>query len=283
MIVNAKQMLDDAKSGAYAVPHFNINNLEWTRYVLEICEELRSPVILGVSEGAAKYMGGYKTVYNIVTGLIEDLGITIPVALHLDHGKSSVACLAAIDAGFTSVMIDSSALSLLDNIAATNTVVEYAHARGVSVEAEMGHIGGAEDSAEDDIAYAKLDDCVELVNKTGIDFLAPALGSVHGLYKGEAKIDLVRMKLINDVLNIPLVLHGGTGIPDETIKGAIECGVCKININTELQVTWAAAVRSFLNNNLEVYDPRKIIGAGEFALKQSAKEKIMLFKSNNKA
>lgn len=283
MIVNAKKMLDDAKKGSYAVPHFNINNLEWARYVLEICEEQKSPVILGVSEGAAKYMGGYKTIYNIVSGLIEDLKITIPVVLHLDHGKSVEACIKAIDAGFSSVMIDSSSLSLLDNISATNMVVEYAHARGVSVEAEMGHIGGAEDSKEDDIAYANLDDCIELVNKTGIDSLAPALGSVHGLYKGEAKIDLVRMKLINDALNLPLVLHGGTGIPDETIKGAIECGVCKININTELQVTWAAAVRLFLNNNQEVYDPRKIIGAGELALKQSAKEKIILFKSNGRA
>lgn len=282
MIVNAKKMLEDAKSQSYAVPHFNINNLEWARYILETCEELRSPVILGVSEGAAKYMGGYKTIFNMVMGLIEDLGITIPVALHLDHGKSTEACIKAIDAGFTSVMIDSSALSLLDNITATNIVVKYARNHNVSVEAEMGHIGGAEDGSKDDIAYAKLEDCVELVKQTGIDFLAPALGSVHGLYKGEAKIDLVRMKLISETINIPLVLHGGTGIPDETIKGAIECGVCKININTELQVTWADAVRSFIINNKDVYDPRKIIGSGALALKQSAKEKIILFKSNNR-
>lgn len=282
MIVNTKKMLEDAKIGSYAVPQFNINNLEWTRYVLEICEELKSPVILGVSEGASNYMGGYKTVYNLVKGLIDDLGITIPVSLHLDHGKSSEACLKAIDAGFSSVMIDSSALSLLDNISTTNIVVKYAHDHGVTVEAEIGHIGGAEDSEEIEVAYAKLEDCVEFVDKTQIDSLAPALGSVHGLYKGEAKIDLIRMKTINNTINIPLVLHGGTGIPDTTIKGAIECGVCKININTELQFAWATAVRLFLNNNLNVYDPRKIIGAGESSLKLSAQEKIMLFKSNNR-
>lgn len=283
MLVNAKEMLYKAQSGAYAVPHFNINNLEWAKYILEICEESKSPVILGVSEGAAKYMGGYKTVYNMVAGLLQDLGITIPVALHLDHGKSVDACKKAIDAGFTSVMIDTSALSLEDNITAVNDVIAYARPKNVTVEAEVGHIGGSEDSDNIELAYARLEDCVTLVEKTGIDFLAPALGSVHGFYHGEAKIDLERMKLIRDAVKIPLVLHGGTGIADETIRNAIACGVCKVNVNTEFQVAWSNGVREFLKNDATTYDPRKIIGAGKDALKASAKEKIVLFKSNNMA
>lgn len=283
MLVNAKEMLYKAQSGAYAVPHFNINNLEWTKYILEVCEESRSPLILGVSEGAAKYMGGYKTVYNLVSGLLEDLHTTVPVALHLDHGKSVEACKKAIDAGFTSVMIDTSALSLEDNIKAVNEVLAHARPKNVTVEAEVGHIGGSEDSENIELAYARLDDCVTLVEKTEIDFLAPALGSVHGFYHGQAKIDLDRMKLIRDAVKIPLVLHGGTGISDETISNCIACGVCKININTELQVAWSIDVRKFLSNDSTTYDPRKIIGAGQEALKNAARGKIMLFKSNNRA
>jgi fructose-bisphosphate aldolase class II len=243
---------------------------------------MNSPVILGVSEGAAKYMGGYITVYNLVKGLIEDRKITIPVCLHLDHGKSYEACKNAIDAGFTSVMIDASASSLQENIDTTKQVVIYAHSKNVTVEAEVGHIGGSEDSSASDIAYANLEDCINLVNNTGIDSLAPPLGSVHGLYNGEARIDLERMAVIRDNINMPLVLHGGTGISDQVISQSIKTGICKININTELQVAWAKAVREKIKNDLNVYDPRKIIGSGEQALKDSVREKILLFESNNR-
>lgn len=282
MLINAQKMLFDAKHNNYAVPQFNINNLEWTRYILEICEEQKSPVILGVSEGAVSYMGGYNVVYNVVSGLILDLGITIPVAIHLDHGKSIDSCKKAIDAGFTSVMIDGSSFSLEKNIEMTKEVINYARSKNVTVEAEIGHIGGTEDNVSADIAYAKLDDCVKFVSQTHVDFLAPALGSVHGLYKGEPKIDLEKMKAIRDNVIIPLVLHGGSGLPDEIIKNSILSGVCKININTELQIVWSLDVRNLLNDNDKIYDPRKIIGAGEKALKKAAYEKILLFGSNNR-
>ena len=282
MIVNSKEMLEKEKKEKYAVPHFNINNLEWTRYILETCEEMRSPVILGVSEGATKYIGGFNTVVGIIKGLVKDLNITIPVCIHVDHGSSVETCIKAIDAGYTSVMIDASKYSLEENIKMTTEVVEYAKEKNVTVEAEIGHIGGTEDEINSDIAYAKVNDVIELVSKTNVDSIAPALGSVHGLYKGEPKLDFERMKTISEKVNIPLVLHGGTGIYDDLIKKAISCGVCKININTELQIVWTEAVRKFLLDNSDVFDPRKIIGAGKEAMKNKIKEKITLFGSSNK-
>ena len=283
MLVNMKEMLNKADSGKYAVPHFNINNLEWTRFILEECQELNSPVILGVSEGAIKYMGGYKTVSNLVKSLISDLNITIPVALHLDHGSSYESCVKAIDNGFTSVMIDASKYPLEENINITKQVVLYAKDKNVTVEAEVGAIGGEEDGVADELAYAKIEDAVKLVDSTNIDFLAPALGSVHGIYKGKPKLDFERMVKIHELIKLPLVLHGGSGIPDELIKKSISCGITKININTELQIAWSNAVRIFLNENDKVYDPRKIIKGGEIAMKEMIKEKIILFGSNNKA
>lgn len=283
MLVNMKEMLNKADSGKYAVPHFNINNLEWTRFILEECQELNSPVILGVSEGAIKYMGGYKTVSNLVKSLISDLNITIPVALHLDHGSSYESCVKAIDKGFTSVMIDASKYPLEENINITKQVVLYAKDKNVTVEAEVGAIGGEEDGVADELAYAKIEDAVKLVDSTNIDFLAPALGSVHGIYKGKPKLDFERMVKIHELIKLPLVLHGGSGIPDELIKKSISCGITKININTELQIAWSNAVRIFLNENDKVYDPRKIIKGGEIAMKEMIKEKIILFGSNNKA
>lgn len=283
MLVNMKEMLNKADSGKYAVPHFNINNLEWTRFILEECQELNSPVILGVSEGAIKYMGGYKTVSNLVKSLISDLNITIPVALHLDHGSSYESCVKAIDNGFTSVMIDASKYPLEENINITKQVVLYAKDKNVTVEAEVGAIGGEEDGVADELAYAKIEDAVKLVDSTNIDFLAPALGSVHGIYKGKPKLDFERMVKIHELIKLPLVLHGGSGIPDELIKKSISCGITKININTELQIAWSNAVRIFLNENDKVYDPRKIIKGGEIAMKKMIKEKIILFGSNNKA
>lgn len=282
MLVNMKVMLEKAKEEHYAVAHFNINNLEWTRFILEVCEEQKSPVILGVSEGAVKYIGGYNVVFSIVRSLLKELNITVPVALHLDHGSSFETCKKAIDAGFTSVMIDGSKYALQENIKITNEVVNYAHERNVTVEAEIGCIGGEEDGTASESLYATVEDAIAL-SKTGIDFLAPALGSVHGLYKGKPNLNFERMKEISQVTNLPLVLHGGTGIPDELIKKSIECGICKININTELQIVWTNAVRNFLENNKEIYDPRKVIRSGESAMKETIKNKIDLLGSFTKA
>ena len=214
MLVNGDKILHDAKVGKYAVPQFNINNLEWTKNILEECQNQNIAVILGVSEGAAKYMGGYKVVSAMVNALIEELNITIPVCLHLDHGTSFESCKKAIDAGFSSVMIDASKHELEENIRITKEVVDYAHEFNVTVEAEVGHIGGTEDNITASSTNATLEDCLALVNGTNIDSLAPALGSVHGLYKGEPNLDFETMARINENLSIPLVLHGGTGIPD---------------------------------------------------------------------
>lgn len=277
MLVNFNEMLLKAKTNHYAVPHLNINNLEWAKYILEKCNELNVPVILGVSEGAAKYMGGYLVVSNMVDALIKTLDIKIPVCLHLDHGSSVENCIKAIDAGFTSVMIDASRHELEENIKITKEVVEYAHQRGISVEAEVGHIGGTEDNITSAASNATLKDCITLYENTGIDSLAPALGSVHGFYKGEANLDFETMQEINNNLPIPLVLHGGTGIPEEKIRKAISSGISKININTELQSVWSKAVRKYLKENETVYDPRKIISSGESAIKEKIAEIVTLF------
>lgn len=282
MIVNAKKMLEDAKVNKYAVPHFNINNLEWTRYILEECNRLKSPVILGVSEGAIRYMGGYKVVANLVKNLDEELNIQIPVAIHLDHGSSVESCKKAVDAGFTSVMIDASKYSLEENVDMTKQVVEYARIKNITIEAEIGHIGRSEDNMSSEIAYAKVDDAVKLYNETKIDFLAPALGSVHGLYKGEPCLDFDKMKEISEKTNIPLVLHGGTGIDDEKLKKAIASGICKVNINTELQIAWTKAVRKFLSEDTKAYDPRTVIKSGEQSMKQAIEHKVNVLGSINR-
>ena len=281
MIVNSKEILIRAKNSGYAVPHFNINNLEWTRFILEECNENNSPVILGVSEGAAKYMGGFNVVSSMVRNLVKSLDINVPVVIHLDHGSSVESCINAIDNGFTSVMIDASKYSLEENIKMTKEVVDYAHQRNVTVEAEIGHVGGEEDGILDELAYAKVEDAVKLA-KTGIDTIAPALGSVHGIYKGEPKLDFGRMREIKDLTDMPLVLHGGSGIDDEKIKKAIESGISKVNINTELQQAWSAGVRKYLEEDKRVYDPRKIIKSGEIEMKKTIKEKIILLNSQNK-
>lgn len=280
MLVNFKEMLNKAKLGHYAVPQFNINNLEWTKYILEECKELNVPVILGVSEGAAKYMGGFNVVAAMVRELVKSLNVETPVCIHLDHGTSKESCVKAIDAGFTSVMIDASRHELAENIRITKEVVDYAHSKGVSVEAEVGHIGGTEDNITASSTNATLEDCQVLYENTQIDSLAPALGSVHGFYKGEPNLDFETMQLINENLPIPLVLHGGTGIPEDKITKAISCGISKININTDLQAVWSNAVREKLNIDKDVYDPRKVIGSGEQAMKQRIKELVTLFNTS---
>lgn len=277
MLVNMNQMLKKAKEEHYAVPHFNINNLEWTKFILEECNELNIPVILGVSEGAAKYMGSYLVVADMVKAMIKSLNIKIPVCLHLDHGSSVESCISAIDAGFSSVMIDGSRLPLEENIKITKEVVSYAHERGISVEAEVGHIGTTDDNMTKEETNATLEDCQILYKNTNIDALAPALGSVHGFYKKEANLDFDTMENISKNLSIPLVLHGGTGIPDDKIRMAISKGISKININTELQSVWSKSLRKYLLENEDVYDPRKIISSGEIAMKERISEIVTLF------
>ena len=283
MLVNMVEMLNKAKEGKYAVGQFNINNLEWTKTILQTAEEMKSPVILGVSEGAAKYMGGFKTVAGMVKGMLEDLKITVPVAIHLDHGSTFENCKKAIDAGFTSVMIDGSHHPIDENIAMTKEVVKYAHDRGVSVEAEVGTVGGQEDGVIGGIKYADKNECVKLVTKAEADYLAPALGSVHGPYKGEPKLGFVEMEDIKNATNKPLVLHGGTGIPDDMIKKAISCGTCKINVNTECQIAFHKEIQKVLAENPTVYDPRKFIGPATKAIAQAVKEKMGVFGSVGKA
>lgn len=277
MLVNFVEMLNKAKKEHYAVPQFNINNLEWTKYILEACKDLNVPVILGVSEGAAKYMGGFNVVSAMVKELVKSLKVETPVCIHLDHGTSKESCVKAIDAGFTSVMIDASRYELAENVRVTKEVVDYAHSKAVSVEAEVGHIGGTEDNITATSTNATLADCKILYEKTGIDSIAPALGSVHGFYKGEPNLDFKTMEIINNNLPIPLVLHGGTGIPADKIAKAISCGISKININTDLQAVWSNAVRNKLEKDRDVYDPRKIIGSGEEAMKTRIKELVTLF------
>lgn len=285
-LVSMKEMLVKAKSEGYAVGQFNLNNLEFTQAILKAAEEEKSPVILGVSEGAARYMDGFKTVVSLVKALMEEYNVTVPVAIHLDHGSSYEKCVEAIHAGFTSVMIDGSHLPLEENIELTKKVVEIAHILGVSVEAELGRIGGQEDDLIVDnaeAAYAIPAECKELVESTDVDCFAPALGSVHGPYKGEPNLGFKQMQEINELVDVPLVLHGGTGIPLADIQKAIKFGHAKINVNTESQMSSAKAVREVLATNPDLYDPRKYMGPAREAIKETVKGKMREFGSSNKA
>ena len=279
-----KDMMIKAKKEGYAIGQFNLNNLEYTQAILQAAEEEQSPVILGVSEGAARYMSGFKTVVNMVKGLMEDLNITVPVAIHLDHGSSFEKCKEAIDAGFTSVMIDASSQPFEENVRITKEVVDYAHAKGVSVEAELGVVGGQEDDViADGVIYADPAECKELVDRTGIDCLAPALGSVHGPYKGEPNLGFKEMEEISSQSDLPLVLHGGTGIPLKDIQRSISLGTAKINVNTENQIEGTKTVREVLANDPEVYDPRKYLGPMRETIKQTVIGKMREFGSSQKA
>ncbi|MCG5252236.1 class II fructose-1,6-bisphosphate aldolase [Brevibacillus agri] len=285
-LVSMTAMLNKAVQEKYAVGQFNINNLEFTQAILQAAEEEQSPVILGVSEGAARYMGGFKLIVGLVKSLIEEYKITVDVAIHLDHGSSFEKCVEAIHAGFTSVMIDGSHHPLEENIAITKKVVEVAHVLGVSVEAELGRIGGQEDDLVVDDAeamYAIPAECDRLTKETGVDCLAPALGSVHGPYKGEPKLGFDRMEEVQKLTGLPLVLHGGTGIPTQHIRRAISLGTAKINVNTENQIASAAAVRKVLAENPNVYDPRKYLGPAREAIKDAVKGKMREFGSSGKA
>lgn len=287
MLVNATNMLLKARDGHYAVGQFNINNLEWTKSILLTAQEMNSPVILGVSEGAGKYMTGFKTVAAMVKAMDESLGITVPVALHLDHGtyEGAKACVAA---GFTSIMFDGSHYSIDENVAKTTELVVLAHDHGLSIEAEVGSIGGEEDGVIGMGEVADPAECAKIA-ALGIDFLAAGIGNIHGKYPANWKgLDFVALdKIHNATDNIPLVLHGGTGIPDEMIKKAISLGVSKINVNTECQLSFADATRKYIEAGKDLegkgFDPRKLLAPGAEAIKATVREKIELFGSANKA
>lgn len=287
MLVSAKEMLDKAKTGHYAVGQFNINNLEWTKAVLLTAQELNSPVILGVSEGAGKYMTGYKTVAAMVKAMIEELGITVPVALHLDHG-SYEGCLKCVEAGFSSIMFDGSHYAIDENVAKTTELVALAHSKGMSIEAEVGSIGGEEDGVIGMGECADPKECKAIAD-LGVDMLAAGIGNIHGKYPANwAGLSFETLDAIQQLTgDMPLVLHGGTGIPDDMIKKAISLGVAKINVNTECQLSFAAATREYIEAGKDLegkgFDPRKLLLPGTEAIKATVKEKMELFGSVNRA
>jgi 6-phospho-5-dehydro-2-deoxy-D-gluconate aldolase len=282
-LVSMKEMLLKAKEQKYAVAQININNFQWAEAILEAAQEEQSPVIVASSDRLVDYLGGFKTIATMINSIIEEKNITVPVALHLDHGGSVKRCKEAIDAGYTSVMIDGSHHPIDENIEMTKQVVDYARLHGVSVEAEVGTVGGNEDGLIGGIQYADPRECVRIVKETEIDALAAALGSVHGPYQGEPKLGFAEMKEISKLTNVPLVLHGGSGIPDFQIQKAIELGHAKINVNTECLQEWTKAIREVLANDSEVYDPRAILTPGKEAVKATVIAKIREFKSNHKA
>ena len=287
MLVSAKEMLDKAKAGHYAVGQFNINNLEWTKAVLLTAQELNSPVILGVSEGAGKYMTGYKTVAAMVKAMIEELNITVPVALHLDHG-SYEGCLKCVEAGFSSIMFDGSHYAIDENVAKTTELVALAHSKGMSIEAEVGSIGGEEDGVIGMGESADPKECKAIAD-LGVDMLAAGIGNIHGKYPANwAGLSFETLDAIQQLTgDMPLVLHGGTGIPDDMIKKAISLGVAKINVNTECQLSFAAATREYIEAGKDLegkgFDPRKLLLPGTEAIKATVKEKMELFGSVNRA
>ena len=287
MLVSAKEMLTKAREGHYAVGQFNINNLEWTKAILQTAEEMKSPVILGVSEGAGKYMCGYKTIVGMVEGMIEGLGITVPVAIHLDHGSYEGA-YKCIEAGFSSVMFDGSHYPIEENIAKTRELVEVCASKGISLEAEVGSIGGEEDGVVGGGEVADPKEC-KMIADLGVTMLAAGIGNIHGKYPANwTGLNFeVLAKISEDVGNMPLVLHGDTGIPAEMIKKAISLGVSKINVNTECQLSFAAATRKYIEEGKDLqgkgFDPRKLLAPGVEAIKATVREKIELFGSANKA
>lgn len=287
MLVSATEMLKKAKEGHYAVGQFNINNLEWTKAVLATAQELNSPVILGVSEGAGKYMTGYRTVVGMVNGMMEEMGITVPVALHLDHGSFD-GCVKCIEAGFSSVMFDGSHYPIEENVAKTTELVKMCHEKGISIEAEVGSIGGEEDGVVGAGECADPDECKAIAD-LGIDFLAAGIGNIHGKYPENWKgLSFETLEAVQGKTgNMPLVLHGGTGIPADMIKKAITLGVAKINVNTECQLSFAAATREYIEAGKDQqgkgFDPRKLLAPGTEAIKATVKEKMELFGSVGKA
>ncbi len=287
MLVNVKDMLTKAVAGHYAVGHFNINNLEWTKAILETAQEMNSPVILGVSEGAGKYMGGFKTVAAMADAMTDDLGITVPVALHLDHGTYE-GCIKCIEAGFSSIMFDGSSYPIEENVEKTKELVKICADKGMSLEAEVGAIGGEEDGVVGMGECADPDEC-EAIAELGVDLLAAGIGNIHGKYPENwpgLRFDVLE-SVKEKTGDLPLVLHGGTGIPADMVKEAINLGVAKINVNTECQIAFTAAVRKYIEEGKDLegkgFDPRKVLKPGTEAIKATVKEKILLFGSDGKA
>ena len=287
MLVSAKEMLTKAKAGKYAVGQFNINNLEWTKSILLTAQELKSPVILGVSEGAGKYMCGYKTIVGMVNGMIEELNITVPVALHLDHGSYD-GCLKCIEAGFSSIMFDGSHYPIEENIAKTTELIKIAEEKGMSLEAEVGSIGGEEDGVVGKGECADPNECKAIAD-LGVTMLAAGIGNIHGKYPANWEgLSFETLDAISQLTQeMPLVLHGGTGIPADMIKKAISLGVAKINVNTECQLAFAEATRKYVEAGKDLegkgFDPRKLLAPGAEAIKATVKEKMELFGSVGKA
>ena len=286
-LVSAKEMLQKARKEGYGVAQININNLEWTKSALSVAQELNSPIILGVSEGAAKYMGGFRTVVAIVTELINNYGYTVPVAIHLDHGTYE-GSFKALEAGFTSIMFDGSHYPIDENVEKTKAVLKACHAKGVSVEAEVGGIGGEEDGVVSTGEQANVEEC-RLVASLGVDLFAAGIGNIHGTYPANwAGLNFDLLKEISDVTGgAPLVLPGGTGIPEDQVLRAISLGVSKINVNTECQLAFAAATRKYIEEGKDKlgkgFDPRKLLAPGAEAIKQVVREKLTMFGSVNKA
>ncbi len=286
-LVSVKQMLEKARDGKYAVGQFNINNLEWTKSILQTAQELNSPVILGVSEGAGKYMTGFKTVASMVKAMIEELNITVPVALHLDHGTYE-GCYKCIEAGFSSIMFDGSHFPIDENIAKTKELVEVCKKKGLSLEAEVGSIGGEEDGVVGLGECADPDECKKIAS-LGITILAAGIGNIHGKYPANwpgLRFDVLAA-IKEKVGDMPLVLHGGTGIPTDMIKKAISLGVAKINVNTECQLAFQEATRKYIEDGKDLqgkgFDPRKLLAPGCEAIKQTVREKMQIFGSIGKA
>ncbi len=278
MFVNGKDMLYKAKQEGKAIFQFNINNLEWTKAILEECDRLKAPVILGASCSAVSYMGGYNVVVSLVRSLILDLNIQIDVCLHLDHAKSFESCKKAIDAGFSSVMIDLSTKSFEENIKVTKEVLEYAKSRDVLVEAELGVMGSFSSQVITSSSKTNVIDCIKFIEETNVDTLAASVGSIHGPYKGDLNIDYKLIENIALNTSIPLVLHGGSGLSNEVLKKCVKAGITKININSDLQEVWSKSVRDFIRENKEMIDPRKIIESGIDSLKQEINYKMNINK-----
>lgn len=283
MFVSMKEMLEEAKANHYAVGQFNMNNFQWVQATLRPAEREKSPVIIGTTDSIVDYLGGFNLIVATVKKMIAEMNITVPVVLHLDHAQDVERCKQAIDAGYSSVMFDGSKLPLDENIRLTKEVVDYARPKGVSVEAEIGSVGGEEDGLVGEVIYADPQECLRLVKETGVDVLAAALGSVHGPYKGEPKLGFAEMEEISNLIDIPLSLHGGSGIPGDQIQKSIRLGHAKVNVNTECSQAWAQTIRELLTEDQELYNPKTILEPALEAISEVVTGKIALFGSGGKA
>ncbi|PTK95806.1 class II fructose-bisphosphate aldolase [Staphylococcus gallinarum] len=275
-------MIRYAKSQGFAIPQMNINGLIWIEGVLQAAENMQSPIIIGTTDKNIAYLGGYKFILQTIKNKITAMGITVPVSIHLDHGLTVEGCKQAVDAGYDSVMFDGSKLPIEENIRQTKEVVEYAHAHGVIVEGEVGAVGGVEDGLVGQVKYADIDECVALVQQTHLDTLAPALGSVHGKYKGEPNLGFAEMEAIGSKVDVPLVLHGASGIPNADLQRAIQLGHAKINFNTEINISWSNQLRKTLNESTELFNPQEILKPSIQAIIKVAEKIIQTCGSENK-